>query len=92
MSKDVKLENRDRFIELGIAIAALRKMRGMTQEDLAERADISRSHLASIEAPNLVYPFSLEILFCIADALDVEAGDLLNMRISVPKRKEPTNK
>lgn len=91
MGKGAKLENRDRFIELGITIAALRKMRGMTQEDLAERAAISRSHLASIESPNLAYPFSLDILFSIADALEVEAGDLLNMRLSVPKRKEPNN-
>ena len=36
MSKDVSFKNRDRFIQLGIAIAALRKMRGLSQEKLAE--------------------------------------------------------
>ncbi len=36
MSKEVEFKNRDRFIQLGIAIAALRKMRGMSQEKLAE--------------------------------------------------------
>ena len=81
MSKEMKLINRDRFIELGITIAALRKMRGMTQEELAEKAGLSRSHLGSIEAPNLAYPFSLEIFFNLADALGVEPGDLLNMRL-----------
>ncbi len=79
MGKTISMNNRDRFVELGITIAALRKMRGMTQEQLAERADISRSHLSSIEAPNTVYPFSLEVLYNIADALDVRPGDLLNM-------------
>ena len=79
MGKTISMNNRDRFVELGIAIAALRKMRGMTQEQLAEKADISRSHLSSIEAPNTVYPFSLEVLYNIADALDVRPGDLLNM-------------
>ncbi len=91
MSMEKEMKNRDRFLELGITIAMLRKLKGMTQEGLAERAEISRSHLSAIEAPNLVYPFSLEVLFNISDALDIEPGDLLNMRLTVPKRKEPTN-
>lgn len=78
MSKEVGFKNRDRFIQLGISISALRKMRGMSQELLAEKAKMSRSHLSAIEAPNIVRPFSLEILYNIADALDIEPGDLLN--------------
>ena len=78
MSKDVEFKNRDRFIQLGIAISALRKLRGMSQEKLAEEAHMSRSHLSSIEAPNIVRPFSLEVLFNIADALNVEPADLIN--------------
>ena len=35
MGKDISFKNHDRFIHLGIAIAALRKMRGMSQEQLA---------------------------------------------------------
>lgn len=38
MSKDVSPTNRDRFIELGIKSGALRKMRGMSQEQLAAEA------------------------------------------------------
>ena len=49
--KEVDFSNRDRFIELGLMIASLRKMQGMSQEKLAEKAKISRSHLSSIEAP-----------------------------------------
>lgn len=78
MSKDVVFNNRDRFIELGLTIAAIRKMRGFSQEALAEKAGISRSHLSSIEAPNIIRPFSVEVLYNIADALGVRAGDLLN--------------
>ena len=78
MSKEVEFCNRDRFIELGLTIASLRKMQGLSQEKLAEKAKISRSHLSSIEAPNIVRPFSLEVLYNIADALGVRAGDLLN--------------
>ena len=75
MSKEVEFCNRDRFIELGLVIASLRKMQGLSQEKLAEKAKISRSHLSSIEAPNIVRPFSLEVLYNIADALGVRAGD-----------------
>ena len=80
MSKNVDFRNRDRFIELGLTIAALRKMKGFSQEQLAEKAHISRSHLSSIEAPNIIRPFSLEVLYNIADALDVNPGDLLNTK------------
>ena len=79
MSKeDISFRNRDRFIQLGIAIAALRKMRGMSQEQLAERANISRSHLSAIEAPGMVRAFSMDIFFNIADALEVDPADLIN--------------
>ena len=80
MSKNVDFRNRDRYIELGLTIAALRKMKGFSQEQLAEKAHISRSHLSSIEAPNIIRPFSLEVLYNIADALDVNPGDLLNTK------------
>ena len=79
MKQETAFKNRDRFVQLGITISVLRKMRGMSQETLAAKAMMSRPHLSAIEAPNIVRPFSLEILFNIADALDVEPGDLLNM-------------
>ena len=53
MRKEVGFENRDRFVELGLMISALRKAKGYTQHDLAEKTHISRSHLSSIEAPNI---------------------------------------
>ncbi len=79
MSKeDISFKNRDCFIQLGIAIATLRKMRGMSQEQWAEKANISRSHLSAIEAPGMVRAFSMDIFFNIADALDVDPVDLIN--------------
>ena len=77
MSKHSDFKNRDRLIQLGIVIAALRKMRGLSQEQLAEKANISRSFLSSIEAPGIVRPFSLEVFYNIADALEIEPADLL---------------
>lgn len=81
MSKDVEFKNRDRFIQLGIAIAALRKMKGMSQEQLAEKANISRSHLSAIEAPRLVRPFSLEVFYNIADALEIDPANLIKASV-----------
>lgn len=81
MSKEVSFKNRDRFIQLGLAIASLRKIRGLSQEKLAEEAGISRSLLSQIEAPNLASGFSLEVFFDIADALDVDPADLINASV-----------
>ncbi len=78
MSKRIGLNNRDRFIQLGIVIATLRKMRGMSQEQLAEKANVSRSHISAIEAPNIVRAFSLEVFYNIADALEVDPAKLIN--------------
>lgn len=78
MRSKVSYKNRDRFLELGLTIGVLRKMKGMTQEALAEKAGISRAFLSAIEAPNMETAFSLEVLFNIADALDMRPGDLLN--------------
>lgn len=81
MNKESVFNNRDRLIELGLTISVLRKRKGMSQEQLAEKAKISRSHLSAIEAPNVVRAFSIEVLFNIADALEIRAGDLLNASI-----------
>lgn len=86
MAKEpISFKNRDRFIQLGIAIAALRKMRGMSQDQLAEKAGISRSHLSAIEAPNMVRAFSMEAFYNIADALEVDPAELINAAM-VPER------
>ena len=84
MKKEVGFENRDRFVELGLMISALRKAKGYTQYELAEKAHISRSHLSSIEAPNISSSFSLEVFFNIADILEVKPGDLLNLNLHRP--------
>ena len=81
MSKEVSFKNRDRFVQLGIAIAALRKMRGLSQEKLAEKAGVSRSLISTIEAPNMAHGFSLHVFFDIADALEVDPADLINASV-----------
>ncbi|KAB4866248.1 MULTISPECIES: helix-turn-helix domain-containing protein [Oscillospiraceae] len=79
-SREVSFENREKYLELGLNIAFYRKRCGLTQEALAERVGISRSHLSAIEAPNLLRPFSLELLFELADALHISPSKLLEFR------------
>ena len=85
MSKETEFKNRDRYIQLGIAISTLRKMRGLSQEQLAEKANVSRSHISSIEAPGIARPFSLEVFFNIADALEMDPADLINASVFLDK-------
>ena len=80
-SKEVSFKNRDRFSQLGFAILMLRRVRGMTQEQLAEKAGISRTQLSTIEAPNMPHNFTLEVFFNIADALDVDPADLISASV-----------
>ncbi len=80
MNKDSEFKNRDRFIELGIAIGYVRRLRGLSQEQLAERSNISRTYLSLIEAPNVATKFSLDALFNIADALEVDPSELLQIK------------
>lgn len=78
MEKGLKtFVNRSKYIELGYNIAYYRKHRRLTQEQLAEKAGISRQHLGAIEAPNLCRPISLDLLFNLASALEIEPYKLL---------------
>lgn len=81
MGKEVDYKNRDRFIQLGIAISMLRRIRGLSQEKLAEKSNISRSLLSNIEAPNMAYNFSLEVFYNIPDALEIEPEKLITASI-----------
>jgi transcriptional regulator with XRE-family HTH domain len=70
----------NRYIQLGLNIAYFRKLRGLSQICLAEKAGISRTHMSNIEAPGMDKTVSLDTLFAIAEALDVEPGKLLELR------------
>lgn len=69
----------ERYIRIGLNIALYRKMKKMTQIQLAERVGISRTHMGNIEAPNIVKPISLKLAFDIADALEIPVSQLFDM-------------
>ena len=59
------------YRQLGLKIAYYRKLRGLTQEQLAERIDKSAVFIGHVEAPNVDKAISLDTLFDIAAALDI---------------------
>ena len=61
---------------LGLTIAFYRRARGLTQSELAEAVQISRTHMSNIEAPNTKTSISLNLLFDIAEALDIPVKDV----------------
>jgi len=62
----------EKYRQIGLNISYYRRLKKLSQEDLAEMIHISRGHLSHIEAPNMVSYFSIATLFDISDALDIE--------------------
>ena len=70
----------NQYRQLGLTIAYYRKLRGLTQIQLAEYVNLSRTHISNLEAPNMPTSISLEKLFDIADILEVPIGKLFEIR------------
>lgn len=65
------------YLQLGLKISYYRKLKKMTQEELAEKIDCTPAFIGHVEAPNISKAVSLDTLFAIADALDVPAYKFL---------------
>ena len=59
------------YLQLGLKIAYYRKLRGLTQEQLAEQIDRTPAFIGHVEAPNISKAVSLDTLFDIARVLDI---------------------
>ena len=70
-----------RYKNIGLKIAYYRKKKGYTQAVLAQQIGMSAAYLGQIERGNRGNSFSLETLYQIADALDIEAENLLKEEI-----------
>jgi transcriptional regulator with XRE-family HTH domain len=73
----LKLEHADKYRQIGLKIAYYRKLRGFTQEQLAEKLGLSAAYIGHIEAPNINKALSLDTLFDIAQVLHVPAHQFL---------------
>lgn len=71
---------------LGNRIKRLRKLRGLSQEELSEKVDIDPKHLSRIEVGR-GFP-SLDTLERLADALNVELKDFFEFTHETPSPRE----
>ena len=76
MSEFKKLSNDEKYHRIGLNIAYQRKLKKLTQIQLSEIVGISRTHMSNIEAPNMITPISLEVIFNIANALEIPVAAL----------------
>lgn len=66
------------YRRLGLNIAYYRKEKGLSQSQLAEKINISRTHMSRIETADCAV--SLDVVFEICNALDISAKELFDFR------------
>lgn len=67
----MKEKYNEKYRRIGLKISYYRKMKGMTQEQLAEKIDKNLAFIGAVEAPNVNRTVSLDTLFDISEALEV---------------------
>ena len=75
MKEQEKQQTRDR---IGLRIATLRKMQGMTITELADKAGLDRGHVSRVEAGK--YAVTLDVMENIAEALGMTV-DIIDERL-----------
>ena len=83
--------NKQRSYYIGNTIRALRKEKGWTQKMLAQKVGISHSTISRIEDYSPSRRCSLEVLFKIADALEIELTDLITINATTTYEDEFKN-
>lgn len=68
----------EEYKKLGLNIAYYRKEQGLSQMKLAEKVNISRTHMSCIE--NNDCAVSLDVIFSIANALNIPVFKLFEFR------------
>lgn len=74
------MEIEEMIRQIGLNIAYYRKLKGLSQEKLADMVPVSRVHLSHIEAANVQTKFSISTLLAIAKALEIEPKVLFEFR------------
>ena len=74
----MKTKHLSDYKNLGLNISYYRKVRGVSQMELAEKINVSRTHMSRIETAECAV--SLDVIFEICSALDVPPKDLFDFR------------
>lgn len=71
-------QQHEKYKLLGLNIAYFRKEKGLSQSQLAELVNISRTHMSRIETADCAV--SLDVVFDICDCLSVKPAKLFDFR------------
>ncbi|MBQ9762150.1 MAG: helix-turn-helix transcriptional regulator [Oscillospiraceae bacterium] len=71
-------QQREKYKYLGLNIAYYRREKGLSQSQLAEMVDISRTHMSRIETADCAV--SLDVVFEICDVLKIKPSKLFDFR------------
>lgn len=74
----MKAEYQDNYIKFGLNVVYYRKRERLTQLQLAELADVDRSHISAIELGKVGVSF--DVLFTLCDVLNVSPKELFDFR------------
>lgn len=74
----MKDEHKEEYKRLGLNIAYYRKAKGLSQIQLSDKINVSRTHMSRIE--NNDCAVSLDVIFSIAKALEVPIYKLFEFR------------
>jgi transcriptional regulator with XRE-family HTH domain len=74
----MKRKHYEEYRKLGLNISYYRKERGLSQIQLADKVEISRTHMSRIE--NNDCAVSLDVIFGISKALDIPVVKLFDFR------------
>jgi len=74
------MKHLDVYKKMKFNISYERRMQSLTQQQLSEKAGISRAYMSRIEAPNNAIVPSLDVLIDIANALDIKLAKLFDFK------------
>lgn len=74
----MQTQQKDKYRRLGLNIAYYRKEKGLSQCQLAEMVNISRTHMSRIETADCAV--SLDVIFDICDVLCIKPAKLFDFR------------
>ena len=72
---------------IGLRISYFRKMRNLTQADLADKVHINKNYLSHIESGSANKVISLPLLIALSKALDIELSVLVDLNDLTESKK-----
>ena len=74
----MKQEYKDLYEKFGLNVVFYRKKKKLTQLQLAELADIDRSHISAIDLG--IVGVSLDVIFMLCEVLEITPNELFDFR------------